>query len=313
MLAKLARAVPEGEDLWFEPKWDGFRCLAFRDGGDVHLQSRNGRPLARYFPEIVAGLRRLSADRVVLDGELLVTSGGAFDFSALLARTHPAASRVERLAQETPATYVAFDVLALRDHDLRDQPVRERRRILEEVLTDAEPPICLTPGTYDRTPVDEWLMGATGIDGVVVKEGDLTYQPGKRAMVKVKPEHTVDCVIGGFRMFGGPPRVASLLLGLHDGAGELHLVGVAASFTKKRAVEILEHLLPYVAPVGIRGSRGSRSRGVPSGAFRGRSAGGHPTWSRTGCRFARRRRRGRLRPARGLALPPPRPVPALAA
>jgi ATP-dependent DNA ligase len=242
MLARLVRELPEADGLTYEPKWDAFRALAFCRGGDVDLRSRNERPLARYFPEVVDALRRIDA---VLDGELLVRTERGFDFEALMARLHPAASRVERLRHETPATFVAFDVLAVGDEDLRDRPFAERRARLEQL------PVAITPSTTDPAVARNWLAAVRGtaIDGVVVKPVDLTYQPGKRAMVKVKPERTVDCVVAGFRFHGATPVVGSLLLGLWDDDGRLRHVGVASSFTVPRRKQLIDELAGHLGPL----------------------------------------------------------------
>jgi ATP-dependent DNA ligase len=248
MLARLVRELPVGDGLVYEPKWDGFRALAFCDADDVDIRSRNQRPLARYFPEIVEALRGIDA---VLDGELLVTGPGGFDFEALMARLHPAASRVERLRRETPASYVVFDVVALGGDDLRDRPFLERRVRLERLLGAVAAPISVTPATRSADEARRWLAGVRGgaIDGVVVKPDDLTYQPGKRAMVKVKPERTVDCVVAGFRFHGSQPVVGSLLLGLWDDDGRLRHVGVASSFTAARRRELIAELAEHLGPL----------------------------------------------------------------
>jgi ATP-dependent DNA ligase len=250
MLATLARELPRGGFL-YEPKWDGFRCLAFRCRGDVDLRSRHDRPLARYFPELVAGLLSITAERFVLDGEIVLRSAAGSDFPALLARLHPAASRVQRLSAETPASYVAFDLLALADDDLRERPFAERRSLLAELLASASGPIRLTPLTADPDHASRWLEAgsATGVDGVVAKQRDLRYEPGVRAMVKVKRERTADCVVAGFRWLVDRPLPSSLLLGLYDDAGELQHVGVATSFTETRRRELLDELAPLVVPI----------------------------------------------------------------
>jgi ATP-dependent DNA ligase len=198
MLGRLARELPSGEFL-YEPKWDGFRCLAFRCGGAVDLRSRHDRPLSRYFPELVEGLQALPAARVVLDGEIVVAGPGGFDFASLLVRVHPAASRVERLRRETPASFIAFDLLALGDEDLRGRPFGERRSALSELLAAAPAPVRLTPCTDEERAASAWLERppGAGIDGVVAKHRELRYQPGARAMVKVKLERTADCVVAG--------------------------------------------------------------------------------------------------------------------
>jgi ATP-dependent DNA ligase len=231
MLATLARELPVG-DVVYEPKWDGFRCLAFRDGEEVDLRSRNQRAFSRYFPEVVEALLALECQRFVIDGELV-----AQDFPSLLARTHPAASRVAKLATETPATFIAFDVLAVDGDDLRDEPFVARRRALEQLLRAAPPTVSVTPMTDDAGTAAEWLDAVhPGIDGVVVKQRDLRYLPGKRAMVKVKHEHTVDCVVAGAQT--DTHGVSSLLLGVHDGDELVH-VGVAAGFARARKRELV--------------------------------------------------------------------------
>src|SRR5438067_13249353 len=218
MLARLARELPSGPYL-YEPKWDGFRCLAFVSAGGVDLRSRHQRPLARYFPEVVAGLRGVSHAGFVLDGELVIAGAQGFDFPTLLGRLHPAASRVERLSRETPATFVAFDALAAGDVDLRERPFESRRATLEEILGARRPAVVPTPMTRDLAVAQEWLrrFQGGGIDGVVAKHTTLTYQPGRRVMVKVKEEHTVDCVLAGFRLALDRPVVASQFLVLYEG------------------------------------------------------------------------------------------------
>ena len=250
MLGKLARELPEG-DFLYEPKWDGFRCLVFRDGEQVDLRSRHDRPLARYFPELVEAFRDLPARRLVLDGEIVVAGAAGFDFAALLARLHPAASRVERLRRETPAAFVAFDLLALDEDDLRERPFAERRSRLAELLTPARPPIFLTPETADRAVASSWVerFGGTGIDGVVAKHRELRYEPGVRAMLKMKRERTADCVVAGFRWLVDRPLPSALLLGLYDEAGALQHVGVASSFTERQRGPLLEELAPLAVPL----------------------------------------------------------------
>lgn len=246
MLAKLAHEVPEGPFL-FEPKWDGFRAMIFRDGDAIHIQSRDLKPLQRYFPELLGPIRASLPERCVIDGEIVIARDGALHFEALLNRIHPAASRVELLAREHPASFVAFDLLAL-DADLRQAPQKERRATLEAALADAKPPIHLTPMTRDGATAEDWFhrFEGAGLDGVVAKHEDLAYAPGKRAMIKVKHERTADCVVAGFRWFKGGKGtlVGSLMLGLYDAEGALHHVGICASFTRERRAELAKELEP---------------------------------------------------------------------
>jgi ATP-dependent DNA ligase len=274
MLARLERTLPVAEDLSYEPKWDGFRCLAFRGRDDVTLVSRNGRPLTRYFPEVVDGVRALS--EVVLDGELVITRAGRADFPALMARLHPAASRVERLARETPACYVVFDLLAVGDEDLTGLPFGERRLRLEDLLHDPPSPVGLTPQTRDAAQARDWLDAASGsgIDGVVVKPDDLRYSPGCRSMTKVKHARTADCVVAGLRVHadGG---VGSLLLGAYDG-GQLRHVGVVSSFGRSQRAQLRDELTPLVAP--LEGHPWEQGFGLEGGAL-GRLKGTAGRWT----------------------------------
>jgi len=248
MLAKLAGELPEGEGWLYEPKWDGFRALVFRDGNDVHLQSRELKPLNRYFPELEVPLLRETPDRCVLDGEIVIAGKSGLDFEALLLRIHPAASRVKLLAEESPSSYVAFDVLALGGDDLRDRPLAERREKLERALGNARAPVHLTPASTDRAVAQDWFsrFEGAGLDGVVAKQLDSTYQPGKRAMVKVKHARTADCVVAGFRWHKNGPgtMIGSLLLGLYDDSGKLHHVGIASSFTTAKRRDLVQELAP---------------------------------------------------------------------
>jgi ATP-dependent DNA ligase len=254
MLARLTRTLPEG-DYVFEPKWDGFRCLAFCEDGRVELFSRNQRPLARYFPEVVDALRGAVPGCAALDGELLIAAPRTGDFGALLARLHPAASRVARLARETPARYVIFDLVAEGAEDLTARPFVERRRRLQALIPPDDPAagggtttLTVTPATDDRGAAEQWLdAGGGGVDGVVAKALDLGYESGRRAMIKVKRERTADCVVAGFRFAVDAPVVASLLLGLFDDRGELRHVGVVSSFTAARRRELAGELAPFVA------------------------------------------------------------------
>jgi ATP-dependent DNA ligase len=269
MLAKLVRELPVGDYL-YEPKWDGFRCLATRECDEVDLRSRNDRPLARYFPELAAALRMLSEPRFVLDGEIVTD----FDFTALLARLHPATSRVERLSRETPAQLIAFDLVASKGDDLTTRPFTERRRRLEELLAGA--PSSVRPSTITPDPAVAvgWLeRGPPGIDGVVAKHRELRYEPGQRSMLKVKRERAADCVVGGFRVFADRPLPSSLLLGLHDEAGTLQHVGVAAGFREARRRELLDVLRPHVVPIaGHPWERGFLLAGSPMGRLPGAAA-----------------------------------------
>ena len=270
MLARLERELP-ADGYLYEPKWDGFRCLVFRTGDELDLRSRNHRPLARYFPELVEALLALPERHFVLDGEILAAREGGFDFAALLARLHPAASRVDRLRRETPAFLVAFDLVAQGSEDLRQRPFAERRRLLAKLLRAAQPPLFLTPLTDDRRQATRWLerYAGRGIDGVVAKHRDLTYEPGRRQMVKVKRERTADCVVAGFRWFIERALPSSLLLGLYDGA-ELRHVGIASSFTEGRRRELLAELRPLVTSLeGHPWERGFLLPGSPTGRLRG--------------------------------------------
>lgn len=247
MLARLTRELPVEDGFIYEPKWDGFRCIAFRDGDSVDLRSRNQRPLARYFPELVEALIKLPARRIVLDGEIVIFGENGFDFAALMSRLHPAASRVERLRRETPACFIAFDLIAT-EQDVREVPFERRRRQLEENLTDAPDHLVVTAATDDPEVAQRWLDASTGtgVDGVMAKHRELPYQPGRRTMVKVKPDRTADCVVGGFRVFAEDRLVASLLLGLYGPDGRLRHVGVTASFTEARRRELYAELMPRV-------------------------------------------------------------------
>jgi ATP-dependent DNA ligase len=245
MLAKAAETLPAGEGFLYEPKWDGFRAIVFRGAGKVFIQSRDLRPLDRYFPELHDIFLRALPDGCVVDGEIVIATPDGLDFEALQLRLHPAASRAARLAKETPASFVAFDALAIEGRDVRDEPQRVRRAHLERLLEGVEPPIHLTPLTRDRELAAEWLQQfeGAGLDGVVAKPEDGTYAPGKRIMIKVKHARTADCVVAGFRWHkSGKDAVGSLLLGLYDDRGSLQHVGVTAAFTmavrKQLAVEL---------------------------------------------------------------------------
>jgi DNA ligase D-like protein (predicted polymerase) len=249
MLAKSVKTMPEGEVL-FEPKWDGFRSIVFRSGDLVEIGSRNEKPMTRYFPEVVEAVKESLPEKCVVDGEIVVVGPGGdrLDFDLLQQRIHPAASRVRKLSQETPAHFVAFDLLALGDQDLRERPFAERRALLEEALAGAKPPVHLTPATRDRAVAQDWFeqFEGAGLDGVVAKPLDGTYQPDKRVMFKVKHERTADCVVAGYRTHkSGPDAIGSLLLGLYNGH-ELMSVGVIGAFPMARRRELFEELQPLV-------------------------------------------------------------------
>ncbi|SOD98963.1 ATP-dependent DNA ligase [Blastococcus haudaquaticus] len=248
MLAKAATKVPTGDDMYYEPKWDGFRCIVFRDGDEVELGSRNERPLTRYFPEVVAAVKENLPERCVVDGEIVVPAGDRLHFEALLQRIHPAESRVTLLAEQTPASFVAFDLLALGDESLLETPFAERRARLETALGAAEPPIYLTSVTRDPATAERWFetFEGAGLDGVVAKSAGLPYGPDQRLMTKIKHVRTADCVVAGFRWHKSGPIVGSLLLGLYD-EGKLQHIGVAASFPMARRAELVEELAPYRA------------------------------------------------------------------
>jgi ATP-dependent DNA ligase len=245
MLAKLAEEIPAGDGFLYEPKWDGFRAVVFRGRSIVQIQSRDLRPFDRYFPDLHDALLSLLPDDCVLDGEIVIVTPGGLDFDALQMRLHPAASRVAKLAAETPASFVAFDLLAAGGRDVRALPQEERRRRLEELVGEARPPLYLTPMTRDHTIAVDWLQQfeGAGLDGVIAKSAGAAYQPGKRAMLKIKHARTADCVVAGFRWHkSGQDSVGSLLLGLYDEHDRLQHVGVASSFTmaarKSLAVEL---------------------------------------------------------------------------
>jgi ATP-dependent DNA ligase len=250
MLAKAADVVPEGTGWRYEPKWDGFRCIVFRDGDGIELTSRNERPFTRYFPELLAPLLAALPERCVVDGEIVIPAADdrGLDFDALLQRIHPAESRVRRLAAETPAAFVAFDLLALGERSLLDAPMSERGGLLERAVRVAPPTVFLTPSTTDPAVAREWFVRfeGGGLDGVVAKRLDGPYTPDKRTMVKVKHERTAECAVAGYRIHKDGEGVGSLLLGLYDAEGTLHHVGVAASFTARFRRELLAELAPLL-------------------------------------------------------------------
>ncbi|MFI0418402.1 ATP-dependent DNA ligase [Spongiactinospora sp. 9N601] len=249
MLAKAVKGLPAQDGtLLYEPKWDGFRCIIFRDGDEVYLGSRNERPFTRYFPELVEAARRELPDRVVVDGEIVLRRGQVLDFDALQQRIHPAASRVKLLAEQTPASFIAFDLLALGDDNLMETPFRRRRELLAGLFRGSGGSVRLTPITDDADLAGRWFetFEGAGLDGIVVKPGDLPYEPDRRTMFKVKHERTADVVVAGYREHKTGPIVGSLLLGLYDDAGRLHHVGVAASFPMTRRAELVEEVKPYL-------------------------------------------------------------------
>jgi ATP-dependent DNA ligase len=248
MLSSAADSLPHDEGWLFEPKWDGFRTLVFRDGGEILLQSRDEKPMNRYFPELLAPLGAALPERCVLDGEVVIVGPSGLDFEALLLRIHPAASRVKLLSEQSPASYVAWDLLAIGDEDLRRAPLARRRERLEKELADAVAPVHLSPATRDRALAEDWFrrFEGAGLDGVMAKRLEEPYRPGERTMIKVKHARTADCVVAGFRWHknGKGTMVGSLLLGLYDDEGTLHHVGVTAAFTTARRKELVDELAP---------------------------------------------------------------------
>ncbi len=249
MLAKPAADIPAGQ--LYEPKWDGFRSIIFRDGDEVEIGSRKERPMTRYFPEVVAAVLANFPPRAVIDGEIVIADQerNTLDFEALQQRIHPAASRVKLLSEQTPASFVAFDLLALGDEDLTQQPLAHRRTALEQALADAASPVHLTPATQDLDLARQWFdqFEGAGLDGLIAKKLDLRYQPDKRVMTKIKHERTADCVVAGYRVHkSGPDALGSLLLGLYDDRGVLVSVGVVGAFPMARRRQLLTELLPLV-------------------------------------------------------------------
>jgi len=249
MLAKRVDEIPEGDTWLFEPKWDGFRALVFREGDEIFIQSRDQKSLNRYFPELVETLKQQLPERCVLDGEIVIAARGGLDFDALQLRIHPAVSRVKLLSQQIPASIVFFDLLALDDRDLCATPFEQRRAELEGVLATTKPPIHITPATRETATAQDWFrrFEGAGLDGVVAKPVSGTYQPDKRSMLKVKHERDCDCVVAGFRWHknGENEAIGSLLLGLYDVSGALQHVGVCASFTQAKRKELVGFLEPY--------------------------------------------------------------------
>jgi ATP-dependent DNA ligase len=288
MLAKRVSELPRTGDWIFEPKWDGFRALIFRDGEEVLIQSRDEKPLNRYFPELIEPLKKQLPKRCVLDGEVVVAKDGALDFDALQLRIHPAASRIKLLSEEIPSSIVFFDLLAEGARDLRDQPFEKRRQKLQSMLASVEPPLHLTPATREFAEASDWFrrFEGAGLDGVVAKPTAGTYESNRRVMLKVKHERDCDCVVAGFRWHkkGERTRIGSLLLGLFDDEGVLHHVGVCASFTDQKRLELVEFLAPYRKNAlrdhpwkewaELEGPKGSESRGEA-----GRVPGAQSRWS----------------------------------
>jgi len=248
MLAKPSPALPEGDGWLFEPKWDGFRAIVFRDGDETFIQSRDLKPLDRYFPELPPALKANLPERCVVDGEIVIAGPNGLDFDALLLRIHPAESRVRMLAEQTPASFVGWDLLAIDDSDLRGERQDDRRQLLEEALRTAAPPVHLTPATRDRALAADWFdrFEGAGLDGVIAKRLDQRYEPGKRVMLKIKHQRTADCVVAGFRWHkdGHGTAVGSLLLGLLDDGATLHHVGITASFTMEKRRALVAELAP---------------------------------------------------------------------
>lgn len=267
MLAKLEQEIPRGEGWRYEPKWDGFRAIVFRDRDEIRLGSRGRKELQRYFPELVAALAGALPDHCVVDGEIVVAWEGTLDFEVLQQRIHPAESRVDRLAKETPSSYVAFDLLAEGDDDLRKRPLAERWERLATLIPHRSTAatmkwilsprtrVVLTPQTRKAEEAARWFeeLEASGLDGVIAKRDDLTYQPGKRAMVKVKHQRTIECVVGGYRIHKSGEGVGSLLLGLYDRSGALHQVGAAGAFSTKTRREMIDLLKPLEGGEGFPG------------------------------------------------------------
>jgi len=280
MLAKLAEEIPIGEDYLYEPKWDGFRAIVFRDGAELYIQSRDLKPLDRYFPDLHQALLERLPAQCVLDGEIVIATKDGLDFDALQLRLHPAESRVAKLAEAQPASFVAFDLLAIEGHDLRGTPQAERRARLERALAKVRPPLHLTPMTRDIELAKKWLaeFEGAGLDGVIAKPAAGLYQPGKRAMIKVKHARTADCVVGGFRWYKGHEGVVgSLLLGLYDDRGRLHHVGVTSSFTLARRKELAAELAP-LRPNALDGHPW-REWKDPEEHMSSRMPGGQSRWS----------------------------------
>jgi ATP-dependent DNA ligase len=278
MLAKLTEDLPEGGSYLFEPKWDGFRAIVFRGAADVYIQSRDLKPLDRYFPELHDALVRELPNDCVLDGEIVITTPEGLNFDLLQMRLHPAASRVAKLAKETPSSFVAFDALAADGQNLMALPQSERRTALERLLETAGPPVYLTPCTRDRLTAQRWLkeFEGAGLDGVIVKPVNAKYEPGKRSMIKVKHARTADCVVAGFRWYKvDKTTIGSLLLGLYDETGALQHVGVTSSFSMEKLKQLAEELAPLRENALVNHPWGEWA--VAQGE--GRMPGGQSRWS----------------------------------
>ncbi|NLA35627.1 MAG: ATP-dependent DNA ligase [Actinobacteria bacterium] len=282
MLSKAAPALPAGDDhdFTFEPKWDGFRCTIVRDGDRIGLGSRNEKPLTRYFPELMEPIRDMLPERIVLDGEVVVATERGLDFDALGQRIHPAESRITRLSLETPASFVAFDLIALGDVDHQQTPFGERRQLLETIMDGTAPPLHLTPATTDRAVAADWFtrFEGAGFDGVMAKPNGDPYLQNKRSIFKIKHQRTADVVVAGYRVHKDGNGVGSLLLGLFDDTDTLHSIGVASSFTAERRVELLDELAPFVDG-GIDGHPWAAWGDAEAHATAGRMPGAPSRWS----------------------------------
>jgi ATP-dependent DNA ligase len=267
MLAKLTAEIPDGDGWLYEPKWDGFRAIVFFDGREAYIQSRDLKPLNRYFPELKEGLEASLTSPMVLDGEVIIVRDGALDFDALQMRIHPAESRVRKLAAETPSSFVAFDMLAEGNDDLRTTSFSERRARLTSKFATPQEPAYVTPATIDRDEAQRWFetFEGAGLDGIIAKRLDQPYMPGIRAMLKIKHLREADCVVGGFRWYKGSEgkAVGSLLLGLYDGQGVLHHVGHTSSFKADEKRALADKLKPYVTDEDV-GFGAGRTPGEPS-------------------------------------------------
>lgn len=282
MLAKRVADIPDGDSWIYEPKWDGFRALVFRDGNEIYIQSRDGKPLNRYFPELLETLTAQLPTHCVLDGEIVIARDSGLDFDALQLRLHPAASRVKLLSRQTPASVVFFDLLSEDRTDLRGEPFEVRRRKLELLLSSAKAPIHLTPATRERVIAEDWFQRfeGAGLDGVMAKLATGTYESDKRVMLKIKHERDCDCVVAGFRWHknGDGTAVGSLLLGLYDEAGSLQHVGVCSSFKSERRRELVDDLAPY-REGALEGHPWGSWGGIDAGAGGHRMPGGQSRWS----------------------------------